>query len=79
MHHIPAYYFLKCVSACCGAQALIRRLLLLLEKPAIDRSCLGSEPPLLETEENISAFLLLANLCYSLGKKDQIYIFKSPN
>lgn len=43
MHCILAYYFLKCVSACFGAQVLIRSLLLLLEKPAFDWSCLRSE------------------------------------
>lgn len=65
MHCIPAYYFLKCVSACCGAQVLKGRLLLLLEKPAFDWSCLRSELTLHETEEHISAFRLVA-ICYPL-------------
>lgn len=32
MHWTPAYYILKCVLACCGAQVLVKRLLLLLRK-----------------------------------------------
>lgn len=53
------------VSACCGAQVLIRRLFLLLEKAAFDWSCLRSELMLHETEEYISAFCLVA-ICYPL-------------
>lgn len=78
VHWTPAYYILKGVVACCGAQVFIRRLLLLLRKHAFNWSCLRLELTLQDTAENTSAFhtaVWALAICWPLRQLTKKLIF----